>query len=68
MTFNSISFLIFFALVLAIFYSFRSDYVRKVVLLISSHMFYAAWNPPFALLLVFSTVVDWQLATDCRRR
>ncbi len=32
------------------------------MLLVASLAFYAAWNPPFALLLVLSTVVDWVVA------
>ena len=35
---------------------------RKVNLLIASYVFYAAWNPPFILLLWISTVVDWYAA------
>jgi D-alanyl-lipoteichoic acid acyltransferase DltB (MBOAT superfamily) len=30
--------------------------------LAASYLFYAAWNPPFVLLLLFSIAVDWQLA------
>ena len=33
--------------------------VRKVNLLLASYLFYAAWNPPFVILLWISTVVDW---------
>lgn len=32
---------------------------RKVNLLIASYVFYAAWNPPFIVLLWISTIVDW---------
>ncbi|HEX5052898.1 MAG TPA: MBOAT family O-acyltransferase, partial [Planctomycetota bacterium] len=32
---------------------------RKSWLLAASYVFYAAWNPPFALLLLGSTLVDW---------
>jgi D-alanyl-lipoteichoic acid acyltransferase DltB (MBOAT superfamily) len=28
-------------------------------LLIASYLFYSAWNPPFVLLIVVSTLVDW---------
>ncbi len=31
-------------------------------LLLGSYLFYAAWNPPFIVLLWISTVVDWFLA------
>jgi alginate O-acetyltransferase complex protein AlgI len=33
--------------------------VKKVNLLLASYIFYAAWNPPFILLLWLSTVVDY---------
>lgn len=32
---------------------------KKVILLLASYIFYAAWNPPFILLLWLSTVVDY---------
>lgn len=35
---------------------------KKVNLLIASYVFYAAWNPPFVVLLWVSTVVDWSAA------
>src|SRR5258705_11601904 len=35
---------------------------KKVNLLIASYVFYAAWNPPFVILLWVSTVVDWYAA------
>ena len=36
--------------------------MKKFNLLIFSYVFYAAWNPPFILLLWMSTVVDWWMA------
>ena len=33
--------------------------VKKINLLIASYIFYAAWNPPFVLLLWLATVVDF---------
>jgi D-alanyl-lipoteichoic acid acyltransferase DltB (MBOAT superfamily) len=33
--------------------------VKKINLLLASYIFYAAWNPPFILLLWLSTVVDF---------
>ena len=33
--------------------------VKKVNLLMASYLFYAVWNPPFVLLLVFSTILDF---------
>ena len=35
---------------------------KKVNLLLASYLFYAAWNPPFVILLWISTVVDWYAA------
>ena len=35
---------------------------RKFILLISSYIFYSAWNPPFVILLWISTVLDWTAA------
>ena len=36
--------------------------MRKNWLLLGSYVFYGAWNPPFALLLLASSAVDWWLA------
>ena len=62
MQFNSFSFLLFFAVVLAIHNSPLSWRARKLNLLIASYLFYAAWNPPFVLLLWGSTLADWYVA------
>ena len=35
---------------------------KKIDLLVASYLFYAAWNPPFVILLWISTVVDWWAA------
>jgi len=62
MLFNSYTFIVFFILVLASYYLTRSWIARKGILLVASYVFYAAWNPPFVVLLWFSTVVDWLAA------
>ncbi len=59
MVFNSLTFLVFFAAVLAVHSSPISWRKRKWSLLVASYLFYAAWNPPFVLLLWISTAVDW---------
>ena len=62
MVFNSLSFVVFFAIVLlmhALPFSWRT---KKINLLIASYIFYMAWNPPFVILLWISTVVDWYAA------
>lgn len=59
MIFNSLTFVVFFAAVLAAYWGFRSWDARKNLLLAASYLFYAAWNPPFVLLLVLSTLIDF---------
>jgi D-alanyl-lipoteichoic acid acyltransferase DltB (MBOAT superfamily) len=59
MLFNSLTFVIFFAIVVALHNAPLSWRMKKFNLLIASLVFYGAWSPPFVLLLLFSTVVDW---------
>ncbi len=74
MQFDSFTFLVFFALVLATYNAIPAWSARKWFLLLASYVFYAAWNPPFVLLLIASTTLDWWIAqrinaaTDARRR
>jgi len=65
--FNSYLFACFFAVVLAVHYSPLPWSVRKVALLVFSYAFYAAWDPPFVLLLIASTIVDWFVAKAMAR-
>jgi D-alanyl-lipoteichoic acid acyltransferase DltB (MBOAT superfamily) len=60
--FNSYIFLIFFAAVLAVHNAPLSWRTKKFNLLAASYLFYAAWNPPYVLLIVTSTVIDWEVA------
>jgi len=62
MLFNSLSFLIFFGIVLAIHHLPLPWRIKKAHLLLASYLFYAAWSPPFVLLLWISTLVDWHVA------
>jgi alginate O-acetyltransferase complex protein AlgI len=62
LVFNSLTFLVFFALLLVLHRMPFSWTTKKVNLLIASYIFYAAWNPPFILLLWASTIVDWFIA------
>ncbi len=59
MVFNSYTFLAFFAIILVLHNLPLSWTTKKVNLLLASYIFYAAWNPPFILLLWLSTVVDF---------
>ena len=62
MVFNSLTFIVFFAVVLLL-HSLPLRWVaKKTNLLIASYVFYAAWNPPFVILLWVSTVIDWYAA------
>ncbi|HXF47127.1 MAG TPA: MBOAT family O-acyltransferase [Burkholderiaceae bacterium] len=54
--------MIFFTLVVVGMRTHASWRTKKAFLLVSSYVFYAVWNPPFVLLLWFSTAVDWWLA------
>jgi alginate O-acetyltransferase complex protein AlgI len=62
LVFNSLTFIVFFLIVVAFHYAPFSWRIKKFNLLIFSYFFYAAWNPPFILLLWASTVVDWWMA------
>jgi D-alanyl-lipoteichoic acid acyltransferase DltB (MBOAT superfamily) len=70
MLFNSLAFVAFFVVLLVVYYSLHSWRLQKLLLLLGSYLFYAAWNPPFVALLWVSTAVDWfaarQMATEER--
>ena len=59
MVFNSYTFIAFFAIILVLHNLPLSWKVKKINLLLASYVFYAAWNPPFILLLWLSTVIDF---------
>lgn len=65
MVFNSYAFLIFAIGVFGVYFGllpagrFRT---RKAFLLLASYVFYASYNPPFTLLLLGSTLLDFSLA------
>lgn len=59
MAFNSLTFLLFFAIVLAVHSLPLKWHLKKTNLLVASYVFYAAWNPPFIVLLWISTLTDW---------
>ena len=62
MRFDTLTFAIFFVIVLALYNSRLSWAFRKTILLAASLIFYAAWNPPFVLLLMASTIGDFYIA------
>ncbi|MBX3013892.1 MAG: MBOAT family protein [Caldilineaceae bacterium] len=61
MLFNSVEFLIFFPTVVTLYFLCPQRY-RWLLLLAASYLFYAAWRVEYALLLLFSTVVDFFVA------
>jgi alginate O-acetyltransferase complex protein AlgI len=67
MLFNSLTFVVFFVAVVGLFWSMRSWPGKKNVLLVASYVFYGAWNPPFALLLLLSTAIDWVAGNQLSR-
>jgi alginate O-acetyltransferase complex protein AlgI len=62
LVFNSLTFVVFFAIVLALHRLPFSWTTKKLNLLVASYVFYAAWNPPFVILLWISTMIDWVVA------
>lgn len=58
MMFNSLQFLIFFPLVVLAYYIIPHKH-RVIFLLIASYYFYMCWNPTYALLMAFSSLVTY---------
>src|SRR3954470_15372149 len=61
MLFNSLTFVVFFIVVLGAYWETRDWDDRKNLLVIASYIFYGAWNPPFAALLFATTALDFFL-------
>src|SRR3954469_20220306 len=61
MLFYSLTFVVFFAVVLCAYWTMRDWNARKNLLLVASYLFYGAWNPPFAALLFATTALDFYL-------
>lgn len=59
MIFTEFRFLIFAVVVFAVHWSLRSNSQRKLWLLASSYVFYAAWDWRFLSLIFISTLVDY---------
>jgi len=67
LTFNSVTFLCFLALVLLLHNLPLGWRAKKRNLLIASYLFYATWNPPFVVLIWISTGIDWWVAARIAR-
>ncbi len=58
MLFNSVPFLLFFAVVTALFFAVPQS-VKNKVLLAASYVFYMWWNPKLVTLILFSTLASY---------
>ncbi len=58
MLFNSIDFIIFFPIVVALYFAIPYRF-RWVLLLIASYYFYMCWKVEYAVLIVISTLIDY---------
>ncbi len=70
MLFNSLEFAIFLAFVLTgYFLMIPASFVRtrKGFLVVASYVFYMSWSPPFGLLLLFSTVLDFTIGLQLEK-
>src|SRR5437762_11579193 len=61
MLFNSLTFVVFFTIVVTLYWSLHGWELRKNLLVVASYIFYGAWNPPFAALLFSTTCMDFWL-------
>lgn len=61
MLFNSLEFLLFLPMVVLLYYLTPHKF-RWVLLLAASYFFYMQWEATYALLILFSTVVDYGVA------
>lgn len=58
MLFNSLQFIIFFPIVVALYFIISPKY-RWILLLIASYYFYMCWNYKYIVLIAFSTIIDY---------
>jgi len=67
MLFNSLTFVVFYVVVVTSYWSIRSWQARKNLLVVASYIFYGAWNPPFAGLLFGTTAMDFWLGRQMNK-
>jgi alginate O-acetyltransferase complex protein AlgI len=60
MLFNSITYLVFFPIVFALYWCARERF-RIPILLIASYLFYMSWIPAYAILLLVLTIANYVL-------
>jgi alginate O-acetyltransferase complex protein AlgI len=59
MLFTEFRFFVFFGAVFGVYWMLPTNRQRKILLLIGSYIFYAAWNWKFLILIIASTIVDF---------
>ncbi len=62
MLFVDLKFFVFFAIVLTIYWSLRSNSARKNFILVASYYFYGSWDWRFAGMLLVLSAADWWFA------
>ena len=62
MTFTTLTFPIFLAIVFTLYWSVRSHVAQNRVLLLASYTFYAWWDWRFCFLMLASSLVDFELS------
>ncbi|MCH9032659.1 MAG: MBOAT family protein, partial [candidate division Zixibacteria bacterium] len=66
MLFHSLEFVFFFPLVVALFFLLPHRF-RWVLLLVASYYFYMSWKAEYAVLIIFSTLIDYFAARRMER-
>ena len=59
MIFTSLTFLVFFSVLMVLMYLFRSNRNRLYLLIIASYFFYGAWNINYLVLIFISSISGW---------
>ena len=67
MLFVELRFFVFFAIVLAVYWSLRSADLRKWFILFASYYFYGSWDWRFAVMLCVISTADWFFARQIAR-
>lgn len=62
MIFNSIQYIIFLPIIFLLYWAMPHKW-RNWLLLIASYYFYMCWNALYAILITFTTISTWKLAT-----
>lgn len=66
MLFNSLEFIFFFPIVVALYFAIRHKY-RWILLLVASYYFYMCWNYTYIVLIVISTIIDYIAALQIHK-